>query len=397
MRPPTDQGVGEAGTEPPEHPESSARGSSERDLTRRVAGRTARAEGSLEQGRECERVHRLWRRLRSARAEASPRRGVCIAGFPEDARGCLARLPDGQRMASTRSRRTPRPRFVHPAEVVTRARRTGRLHGPGPVPRQTSAGRAGSEKIRLRTASQGTERSHRGAPPLPNTRAGEKCRVGGLGHAVGTRFRAHIVTCFLRYDPPQNRTDASHARTGGIATPAVLVRAASCRSARLPVRCSRLGQPGNGLLKVLDRRPHLDRRSRLASRPGRVTPARHSAAPQRSRRRPLPPNPTGPISQEPHRHLDDGRVSAGSMLTSPSSALIDSSRTGYRSCTRRRPSLQQQGPPSTPQGSGKHGAAVRDVAPPTAAGAAFPAATGLCRPFAGLRFIPATAGTFLSC
>ena len=70
------------------------------------------------------------------------------------------------------------------------------------------------------------------------------------------------------------------------------------------------------------------------------------------------------------------------MLTSPSSALIDSSRTGYRSCTRRRPSLQQQGPPSTPQGSGKHGAAVRDDAPPTAAGAAFPAAAGLFRPFA---------------
>ena len=95
-------------------------------------------------------------------------------------------------------------------------------------------------------------------------------------------------------------------------------------------------------------------------------------------------------SQGPHRHLDDGRVSAGSMLTSPSSALIDSCRTGYRSCTRRRPSLQQQGPPVHP--SGEHGAAVRDVAPPTAAGAAFPAAAGLCRPFAGLRFIPARAG-----
>ena len=80
------------------------------------------------------------------------------------------------------------------------------------------------------------------------------------------------------------------------------------------------------------------------------------------------------------------------MSTSRSSALIESSCTGYRPCTRRRPSRQQQGPPSTPQGSGKHGAAVRDVAPPTAADAAFPAAAGLCRPFAGLRFIPAAAG-----
>ena len=151
--------------------------------------------------------------------------------------------------------------------------------------------------------------------------------------------------------------------------PAVLVRAASCRSARLPVRCSGLGQPGNGLLRVLDRRPHLDRRSRLASRPGRVTPARHSAAPQRSRRRPLLPNPTGRISRGPHRHLDAGSVSASSMLTSPSSALIDSSRTGYRSCTRRRPSLQQQGPCSPLKTQEKRGAAVRDVAPSTAAGA----------------------------
>ena len=47
-------------------------------------------------------------------------------------------------------------------------------------------------------------------------------------------------------------------------------------------------------------------------------------------------------------------------------------------------------PPVHP--SGTHGAAVRDVAPPTAAGAAFPAAARLCRPFAGLRFIPAPAG-----
>ena len=39
------------------------------------------------------------------------------------------------------------------------------------------------------------------------------------------------------------------------------------------------------------------------------------------------------------------------MLTSPSSAVIDSSRTGYRPCTKRRPSLQQLGPPSTHQES----------------------------------------------
>ena len=152
-----------------------------------------------------------------------------------------------------------------------------------------------------------------------------------------------IVTCFLRYDPPQigpmRRT-----RESAASPPAVLVRAASCRSARLPVRCSGLGQPGNGLLKVLDRRPHLDRRSMLASRPGRVTPARRSAAAgNRGDGRFLRTLP-GRKSQERHRHLDDGSVSAGSMLTSPSSALIDSSRISYRSCTRRRPSLQQQGP-----------------------------------------------------
>ena len=62
------------------------------------------------------------------------------------------------------------------------------------------------------------------------------------------------------------------------------------------------------------------------------------------------------------------------MSTSRSSALIDSSCTGYRPCTRRRPSLQQQGPPV--HSSVTHGAAVRDVAPPTVAGAAFPACAG---------------------
>ena len=65
---------------------------------------------------------------------------------------------------------------------------------------------------------------------------------------------------YLVLPTAENRADATHARTGGIATPAVLVQAASCRSARsarLPVRCAGLGQPGNGFLKVLDRRPHL--------------------------------------------------------------------------------------------------------------------------------------------
>ena len=62
------------------------------------------------------------------------------------------------------------------------------------------------------------------------------------------------------------------------------------------------------------------------------------------------------------------------MSTSRSSALIDSSCTGYRPCTRRRPSLQQQGPPV--HSSVTHGAAVREVAPPTVAGAAFPACAG---------------------
>ena len=62
------------------------------------------------------------------------------------------------------------------------------------------------------------------------------------------------------------------------------------------------------------------------------------------------------------------------MSTSRSSALIDSSCTGYRPCTRRRPSLAATRPPA--HSSVTHGAAVREVAPPTVAGAAFPARGG---------------------
>ena len=143
-------------------------------------------------------------------------------------------------------------------------------------------------------------------------------------------------------------------------------------------RCSGLGQPGNGLLKVLDRRPHLDRRSRLASRPGRVTPARHSAAAQRSRRRPLPPNPTGRIqpgtASSSRRRKGVGRFDVDVAVLSRHRQLSHRLSAVHEAAAI--PAAAR--PPVHP--SGKHGAAVRDVAPPTAAGAAFPAATGLCRP-----------------
>ena len=181
-------------------------------------------------------------------------------------------------------------------------------------------------------------------------------------------------------------------RESAASPPAVLVRAATCRSARLPVRCSGLGQPGNGLLKVLDRRPHLDGRSMLASRPGRVTPARHS---------PPPAIAATAASSEPYlvAKARNGIV----ISTTEGCRRFDvdvSVLSTHRQLSHRLSVVHETTaipvaarPPVHPQGSGKHGAAVRDVAPPTAAGAHSPRARGsrwpgsCCRSWS--RFIPA--------